>query len=137
MRFQVVLDTPQAGPGETVAGVARVTEDESSRRVFARLYFMESVSTGAGTHRVAELDPVTLHEGDLVAGQEFSFRLELPEGALRTYAGNQGRLAWYAEVVSDEPGFDSRGEAEVLVVPEARCARQAEDLGAGMSLSAA
>jgi hypothetical protein len=135
VRFDVELDSPEAGPGDPVAGVARAGEDERSRRVFARLYFMETV--GGKIHRVAELEPETLHEGDLRAGQELRFRLELPAGALRTYSGEESRLGWYVEVVSDEPGFDSRGDAEVLVRPEARCARRAEDLGPAMNVSGA
>jgi hypothetical protein len=136
VRFEIELEAPEAGAGDTVAGVARADEDERSRRVFARLYFMETVP-GAGIHRVAEGEPQALHEGDLRAGQELRFSLELPEGALRTYHGEKSRLGWYVEVVSDEPGFDSRGDAEVLVGPEARCARQAAELGPAMSVSSA
>jgi hypothetical protein len=133
VKFDLELDSPGAGPGDAVTGLARVGEDERSRRVFARLYFMETV--GGKFHRVAESEPQTLHEGDLSAGQEFRFRLELPDGALRTYSGEQSRLGWYVEVISDEPGFDSRGDAEVLVGPEARCARGAEKLGPAVNVS--
>ena len=136
MRFEVELEDEEAEPGGVVSGVARATEDERSRRVFARLFFMETVSSGgAGPHRVAELAEATLHEGDLASGQELRFELKLPDGALRTYSGSMSRLGWYVEIVSDEPGFDSRGEAEVRVVPEARASRRAGDLGTGLAVT--
>jgi hypothetical protein len=142
VRFEIELDAEEARPGDKVTGVARATDDERSRRVYARLIFRESVAhvgrsgTSVPPHPVAELDPVNLHEGDLAEGQELRFELALPEGALRTYSGAVGRLGWYVEVVSDEPGFDSRGEAEVIVGPPARAAGAgAANLGIALSVS--
>lgn len=129
MKFEINLKSATVERDGAVRGTAIAGEAAKSRSVSARLFFREAVQGEGLDKRVAELDPVTIHEGELARGQEVWFELPLPQGALPTYSGESARLAWYVEVVADEPGSDSRGESEVVVSPEARSARRQGDLG--------
>jgi hypothetical protein len=113
VKLELQLDADRVAPGEEVTGRVLVHEGGRSRALTLTVSFCES----SPSYQSAPLSQSTvLHEGDLAAGQAVEFRCELPELAPPGVKGKHGELYWELEVVSDEPGFDTRARRRFEVV---------------------
>jgi hypothetical protein len=67
----------------------------------------------------ASSSSLVLHEGNLLAGQEFECSFTLPIEAPPSFKGKHSELWWEVETRSNEPGFDTiaRRRIEVVAAP--------------------
>lgn len=114
--FEVQLEREAFAPGERVSGSVLVTEGGSSRALEVALEFHES---SPDYEEVPVTRSVSLHAGDVQAGQSLPFALELPADALPAYRSEHGELYWEVDVKSDEMGRDTHVRRRIEVVSEA------------------
>jgi len=116
VKLDLQLDAEGVAPGDGLSGRALVLEGGRSRSLTLTVSFCES---SPSYQSVAYTQSTVLHEGDLVTGQAAEFRIGLPDWAPPGVKGKHGELYWELEVVSDEPGLDTRARERLEVVVRA------------------
>jgi hypothetical protein len=124
--FELQVERGSFAPGERVTGSVLVTEGGDSRSIEVALEFHEE---SPDYQEVPVRQSVTLHTGDVQAGQSLAFALELPVDALPNYVSENGELYWELDVKSDEMGRDTHVRRRIEVVVNA--APEEEDIFAG------
>jgi hypothetical protein len=117
VKLELHLDGEGATRGGDVSGHVFVGEGGAARRLTVEVRFCER---SPGFHSVPFSTRVVVHEGELAAGQTFSFRCELPAGAAPGVRGRNGELFWEVEAAADVPGFDVRASRRFDVVAGGR-----------------
>jgi hypothetical protein len=113
VKLALELERDRVRPGERAAGRIDVLEGGESRSLTLTVSFHE---------HTGEFDVVpyrsgsVLHEGDLPTGQTVAFDFTLPAEAPPSLTCEHSELYWQLEIVSDEPGFDSRLTRRLEVV---------------------
>lgn len=104
-RLELSLEDDTCAPGGTIRGRVLVVEGGRSRSLVASLEYVEETQDYRDVGKAISGGP--LHEGELVAGAEFPFALQLPADALPEYRSQHGELYWQVHVRSDEFGIDT------------------------------
>jgi hypothetical protein len=112
VKLEVQLDAEAVGRGETLTGRVLVLEGGEARSLTLTVSLRER-SPGY-VEPVSESGDV-LHRGRLATGQSIEFRCGVAEDAPPSVKGNHGELFWQLEVVSDQPGLDTRVSRVFLV----------------------
>lgn len=105
MKLEIQLDADRVAPGQALDGRILVHEGGVSRTVTLTVSFCER---SPATMSIVFSQDAILHEGDLETGQALEFGFRLPDWALPSVRGKHGELFWRLDVVSDEPGPDTR-----------------------------
>ncbi len=127
---EVEISTPHAivGPGETWPCELSFTPKKTFRinEISAKLVAEESATAGSGTnstthrHTLYEEKEIILPAGQLVAGERFSERLEipLPDTDAWSLDASDNKVKWTIDVRIDIPRFpDWSHNAEVQMIP--------------------
>jgi hypothetical protein len=112
-RLEVQLDRDGYAQGDSVHGWVRVAEGGGSRRLEVSLQYLEKVPDYAGC--ALRVGPVSLHEGDLQAGQAYEFNLQLPADAPPAFTSLIGHMHWAVVARSDQFGPDKFAAAPIDV----------------------
>lgn len=112
MKLDVQLDAESVGRGDTLTGRVLVLEGGESRSLTLTVSLRER--SPSFVEPASETSNV-LHHGELATGQSIEFTWGVREDAPPSVQGKQGELFWQLEVVSDEPGLDTRVSRVFLV----------------------
>ena len=100
-------------PGEWVRGRVDVLEGGNSRALHVEVRFRERTSDYSATP--ANYGRAELHQGELVAGANFPFAIQLPADCFPSFATSNAALYYELHAKSDEPGLDTHSEEPIVV----------------------
>ena len=112
MKLELVLQTDHVKPGGDVAGHIDVVEGGESRSLTVTLTFFEKTRDYSAAPHSSSF---VVHEGDLKAGESYTFSFTLPAEAPTSAKTKNGELYWELEVKSDEQGLDSHARSRLEV----------------------
>jgi hypothetical protein len=112
VKLELVLQSDHVTPGGEVAGHVDVTEGGASRSLTVTVTFNEKTRDYSATPYSSSF---VVHEGDVTAGESYTFSFTLPATAPTSAKSRNGELYWELEVKSDERGLDSHARERLEV----------------------
>ena len=112
MKLELVLQSDHVKPGGEVAGHIDVAEGGASRSLTLTITFNEKTRDYSATPYSSGF---VVHEGDVKAGESYTFSFTLPATAPTSAKTKNGELYWQLEVTSDEQGLDSHSKQRLEV----------------------
>jgi hypothetical protein len=112
VKLELVLQSDHVKPGGEVAGHIDVAEGGSSRSLTLTLTFHEKTRDYSAAPYSSGF---VVHEGDVTAGESYTFSFTLPATAPTSAKTRNGELYWELVVTSDEQGLDSHAKQRLEV----------------------
>jgi hypothetical protein len=112
VNLELALQSDRVKPGGEVAGRIDVTEGGSSRSLKVTITFNEKTRD---YYAMPYSSGFVVHEGDVKAGEFYTFSFTLPATAPASAKTKNGELYWELVVTSDEQGLDSHARSRLEV----------------------
>jgi hypothetical protein len=113
VKLALELDVDHVVLGERFAGRVRAIVGGTSRTLHLNIGLYERTLQLSAAVAV---DSSVIHEGDLETGRTYGFHATIPAEAPPSLKTKYSELYWELEVVSDEPGLDTRITRRIEVV---------------------
>lgn len=116
-KLSIDVDEPASGaftPGEWVRGRVRVHQGGNSRALHVEIRFRERTTDYSATP--ATYGQTELQQGELVAGANFPFAIQLPADCFPSFATSNAALYYEVHARSDERGLDTHADTHIVVM---------------------